>query len=262
MKINEKFGKINQIYKYIFIDNYIRLQISAEKGRWTMIVAFDESGAVDAIAYLDPDPILPVPRRNSTPMRLPFDGTWTVTSGGPLTEQNHHLKNHHISSAHAIDFAILGDNDAEHRGDPSKNENYHAFGKDILSVADGTVVMVIDGVPDNRPQTFNPLSTTGNTIIIKHKENEYSLYGHLKHNSTIVKTNQKVLSGQKIAECGNSGYSNGPHLHSSLSNIDNQFDATSFPPAFRNTDAISINRILINQEYSPVKGDFVTFAGR
>jgi len=52
-----------------------------------------------------------------------------------------------------------------------------------------------------------------NYMTLKHSNGEFSEYGHLKHNGALVKLGQKVKTGQPIALSGNTGFSDGPHLH-------------------------------------------------
>jgi len=51
----------------------------------------------------------------------------------------------------------------------------------------------------------------GRLIILEHSYGFKTYYGHL--NKTVVKSGQFVKKGQLIAYTGNSGMSNGPHLH-------------------------------------------------
>ena len=51
----------------------------------------------------------------------------------------------------------------------------------------------------------------GNTVLIHHGKGVYTYYAHLSR--ILVKKNQKVRKGQKIAAVGNTGRSTGPHLH-------------------------------------------------
>ena len=42
------------------------------------------------------------------------------------------------------------------QGDPGKNESYFAWNQPIQAVADGTVIEVLDNVPDNLGNRTNP----------------------------------------------------------------------------------------------------------
>ena len=55
----------------------------------------------------------------------------------------------------------------------------------------------------------------GNYIEIKHKNNEYSIYEHVKKNGALVKIGDKIKTGQLIAYSGATGWLAhlGPHLH-------------------------------------------------
>jgi hypothetical protein len=52
-----------------------------------------------------------------------------------------------------------------------------------------------------------------NQIRILHDDGTMAVYAHLQANSLQVRQGAKVSRGQWIANSGNTGYSNGPHLH-------------------------------------------------
>lgn len=53
----------------------------------------------------------------------------------------------------------------------------------------------------------------GNTVIIDHGDNVWTLYGHIRNGGIKVEKGQQVKRGEKIAEVGSTGNSTGPHLH-------------------------------------------------
>jgi murein DD-endopeptidase MepM/ murein hydrolase activator NlpD len=73
---------------------------------------------------------------------------------------------------------------------------------------------VIDIKDDSRvgrlEQSFEEL---GNYIEILHENEEISEYEHLKYRSSCVCIGDQVVTDQKIAEVGNTGWSECSHLH-------------------------------------------------
>ena len=113
-------------------------------------------------------------------------------------------------------------------------------GVDVYAAASGEVLWVFDGKYDrcpnaNEPDCQNPEVCTqlgpycrtgdcccywcfagGNVVIILHNEinNIFATrYDHLKKNSILINEGDIVIKGQKIAEVGSAGASDGPHLH-------------------------------------------------
>ena len=132
----------------------------------------------------------------------------------------------------AVDWAKVK-NDRLSDGDGSTNEQYYAFGADVLAVADGTVVFVQDGKPEAAPNAATiPLDQTdfgGNQVMIKIAPNVYAVYEHLQPGSLKVKVGDVVKAGAPVAKLGNTGPSAGPHLHFELLNRPNLFSARSLP---------------------------------
>lgn len=91
-------------------------------------------------------------------------------------------------------------------------------GVDVLAAAAGRVVRVRDGEADHY-KTSDELDRIraenkdcGNGVLIDHGDGLQTLYCHLKQNSIVVKSKQKVKAGQKIAQVGMSGYAEFPRL--------------------------------------------------
>jgi murein DD-endopeptidase MepM/ murein hydrolase activator NlpD len=117
----------------------------------------------------------------------------------------------------AIDYVQLLPDGRLFNGDKTKPESYPGFGADIHAVSEGRVVAVVDGLPEQVPGT-NPSGLpldqyAGNHIVQDLGDGNYALYGHLKTGSINVKVGDQVSQGQVIASLGNSGNTDGPHLH-------------------------------------------------
>lgn len=52
-----------------------------------------------------------------------------------------------------------------------------------------------------------------NLIRINHPDGTFAEYAHLKHNGAAVNEGETIKKGQLIGYSGNTGYSDGPHLH-------------------------------------------------
>ncbi len=190
--------------------------------------------------------------RNTTKMKLPFKGEWTVTWGGDTKEQNYHVES--VAQKNAFDILIKDEQGATHKGTGESNEDYYAFGKELYAPCDGEVVLVVDGVKDNIPGLLNPIYIPGNTVIIKTANGEFAFFAHFKQNSIVVKQGQKVSSGALLGLCGNSGNSSEPHLHFHLQNVEDMTKATGAKCFF---DQLKVNGVL-KLDYSPVKGEKIS----
>ena len=192
---------------------------------------------------------LPILERNATSMSLPFEGEWYVFWGGPTVKQNYH--NAHQNMRGAFDFVIRDKQGKSYRTDGKSNEDYYAFGKEIVAPCDAEVVKVIKGVKDNVWPKMNQMQAQGNAVILKTSQDEFLFFAHLMERSIVVEEGEQLFKGQKIGLCGNSGYSTEPHLHFNLQNVADLFDPTGAPCYF---DNILVNGKL-KQDYSPVRGE-------
>jgi murein DD-endopeptidase MepM/ murein hydrolase activator NlpD len=90
----------------------------------------------------------------------------------------------------------------------------------------------------------------GNTVLIHHGKGVYTYYAHLQ--KIVVKKNQKVLQGQKIATVGNSGRSTGPHLHLEVRVTNKMYNPLAYftPKALAGT---RVARRFTNSPMGPVR---------
>jgi hypothetical protein len=199
---------------------------------------------------------LPVPERNATHLSLPFAEEWAVMWGGDTKDLNPH---HDIKSQRfAFDFNFLKGFGKSHDSTGKRNEDYFAFGREILSPGDGKVAEVIDGIHDNLPFSPNQYSSLGNCIIIRHSPTEYSVLAHLKKGSIAVKAGDTVIQGQVIGLCGNSGNSSEPELEYFLQNTDFIENATGIKIYFDDIKVRKKTEELEKKNYSPLRDDKVS----
>lgn len=118
---------------------------------------------------------------------------------------------------YAIDWLLMTNDDHVFNGDGKECSQYPGYGKPIISVADGTVVGVVDKFEDQVPNhakgdqlAFYP---GGNTAVVDIGDGNYAFYAHMKPGSIKVKEGQKVKRGEVIGLLGSSGNSTAPHLH-------------------------------------------------
>ncbi|WP_457755342.1 urea transporter [Thermovibrio ammonificans] len=138
---------------------------------------------------------------------LPFSGRWTVwqSFNGEWT--------HKGPWRYAVDFVITDQEGNTYSGDGYYLTDYYAFGKPVLSPAEGQVVSVVSTLPDNPPGKADRENNWGNYVLIRDKRGFYVLVAHFKQNSIRVKPGDYVVRGTLLGQCGNSGYSPQPHIH-------------------------------------------------
>jgi Peptidase family M23 len=123
-----------------------------------------------------------------------------------------------LSQRYAVDYEQLDANNRIWSGKKRENlDNYTIYGKKAIAAADGKVVKVIDGLPEQVPGVFpegiSPEEADGNSVILDLGGGNYALYAHFQPGSIRVKEGEQVKRGDVLALVGNSGNSLAPHLH-------------------------------------------------
>ncbi len=163
-------------------------------------------------------------------LRPPFRGTWTAHNAD-RSNKNPHYTNR--NQRFAVDWSIDDGHGKTYRGEGRRNEDYLAYGQDALAVAAGTVVLVVDGIPDNpAPGQKDGYFVPGNYVAIDLGGGEFALYCHLIPGSIVVRPGQKVAAGALVGKVGNSGNSSEPHLHFQLADKPRLAEARSLPCKF------------------------------
>ena len=102
-------------------------------------------------------------------------------------------------------------------GDRSDAADYTIYGKQAIAATDGTVVTVIDDLPEQVPGAL-PDSITlpeadGNSVIVDIGNGLFMAYAHMQAGSIEVEVGDGVKRGDAIGLIGNSGNTSAPHLH-------------------------------------------------
>ncbi len=251
-----QFGRIERLGKGKYVPpNQAVFPAYFQRGILDIKVVLNGQDKIIGLLFLPHKGDIGVPERNETKLSLPFKGRWLVVWGGDTKEQNQH---HDVPNQRfAFDLLGVDEQGNTKKGDGLVNEDYYAFGREILAPADGVVTDAIEGVRDNEPGSMNPYSALGNAVFIEHRKNEVSVIAHLKLGSVRVKLGDRVKKGQVVGLCGNSGNSSEPHLHFHLQNTAIIQNGMGIKCYFQELNVIRDAKEETKQNYSPVKDDII-----
>ena len=214
-------------------------------------LAFADSGAIIGIVVRD-RPALETPVK--TRLRLPFRGAWSAMNA-ERNMGNPHFNN--PNQTYAVDWVVRDAQLRTFKTDGKRNEDYYAYGKEALAPADGTVAIVVDGVPENpapRTDEGDKYNVCGNHVVIDFGNGEYALLAHLIPGSIRVKPGERVAAGQTVGRVGNSGHSTEPHLHFQLMDAPRLTVAHSLPARY---DDVLVNGKPVKRAW-PSTGNLVS----
>ncbi|MCO4773630.1 MAG: urea transporter, partial [Deltaproteobacteria bacterium] len=143
-------------------------------------------------------------------MRLPVRGSWVVTQG------NDGEHTHQGPWRHGLDLEVTGARGERHMGTGEQLADWLCYRLPVLAPAAGTVVQVVDGLPDTPIDAVDLENNWGNLVLIQHAPQVYSLLAHLSPGTLEVVPGQIVRAGQAVGRVGASGRSPVPHLHVQL----------------------------------------------
>lgn len=250
--LHYQLGTIESIQFITMNEGSAKYKANFKNAPMFLIIALNDNEEISGLLFQPyKENTTTVLARNITPLKLPFKGQWNIFWGGETETENYHVK--YENQKGAFDIVIFDKKGKSHKGNGTKNEDYYAFGKPIIAPCDAEVVLAVDGVKDNIPGELNPTFLTGNTVILKTKNNEYLLFAHFKQYSVAVKQGDKIKTGDLLGLCGNSGNSTEAHLHFHIQNIEAMHDAVSAKCYF---DKILVNGV-VKTDYMPVKNDAV-----
>lgn len=248
--LKQKAGKITKREFVKYEQIYASYKTTFERALFAVNISVDNNSKINGLFVKTfKANNLPKLEKNTTKLLLPFNEEWTIVWGGDTKELNYHVESE--AQKNAFDIVITDDKGSSFKTDGKTNEDYYAFGKELIAPCNGEVVLVVDGVKDNVPGRLNPIYVPGNNVIIKTENNEYLFFAHFKQHSIVVKQGQKVKQGQLLGLCGNSGNSSEPHLHFHIQNVEDMNIATGVKCYF---DKIQVNG-QEKTDYSPIQKD-------
>ena len=126
---------------------------------------------------------------NNTRYRLPFDGKYKVIQGA------NGAFSHTGELANSIDFGL-------------------PTGTPVLAAREGYVVEAIEHFTEGGPD--RALFLKANRVLIAHQDGTIAEYFHFRPEGVAVEEGQRVTAGELLGYSGNTGFSDGPHLHIGL----------------------------------------------
>lgn len=165
---------------------------------------------------------LEIPNIKPTILGTPFKdkATWFAANAPSATSKH---RTSMPSQRFAVDWMSIDDNGRAFKNNGEKLDDWNGYGKDVVAVADGTIVLMQDNIPENIPGSHRavPINATtigGNFLSLELASGEFVVYAHLIPGSLVVQPGDRVQKGQILAKLGNSGNSDAPHLHLHVSN--------------------------------------------
>jgi len=179
----------------------------------------------------------------------PVRGTWGALNSPASRVPSHGT--HAYGQTYAIDLIYFPNAQSE----PALNrtnamflapDDFASFAKPVYAVADGIIIHVRDRQRDHKSRSSKialayffleafarslgpPSFVLGNYLILRLQDGSHMLYAHLRQGSLRVSPGSRVLAGEVIAECGNSGNSTMPHLHIQRQDSSSVLSATGLP---------------------------------
>lgn len=209
---------------------------------WIVKPTADKSNAPTSLMNYD----VLVSQEKPIILSSPLKGNGWVAGGGPMIDSYHRKAllyldgKFYLAQRFAVDWMQMCSDGTAAQGNLHDNNNWPAFGHEVMAVADGEITSAHHGVAENVPPEFPKAlkapDIAGNYVIEKINrdgKDYFVLYAHMQPESLRVKVGDKVKEGQIIGLLGNTGNSSAPHLHLHVSDANDPLKAEGVPFIFK-----------------------------
>jgi hypothetical protein len=194
----------------------------------------------------------PVVDRPLAVLGPPFVGSGYVAADGCCDSIRHvrallSLNGHFtLAQRFAVDWEQIDPENRVVKGDTKTLSNYVIYGREILAVADGTVVSsrndLPEQVPGALPQGMTIDQADGNFVVLDIGGGNYVLYAHMQPGSVTVKAGAKVRRGAVLGKVGNTGNTQAPHLHLHVMDGPSPLQSNGIPYVFDSFKLTAIDK--------------------
>ncbi len=151
-----------------------------------------------------------------------------------------------LAQRFAIDWEQIDVENRVVKGDTKILSNYIIYGRDVLAVADGTVMSsrndLPEQVPGALPQGITIDQADGNFVVLDIGGGAYVLYAHMQPASVRVKAGDKVKRGDVLGKVGNAGNTQAPHLHLQVMDGPSPLTSNGIPYVFESFKLTAIDK--------------------
>lgn len=145
-----------------------------------------------------------------------------------VTQSHTRLTTHRLGNRYALDWKM-----------PIGEPVHAARGGVVVSTFDGSHTKSLTG------------TATANHIWIRHADGTIGKYLHLDPGGVLVDEGQTVAAGDRIGSAGETGFTNGPHLHFSVSTLGGRALYQTFDVLFATVDGP--RRLVTGDRYTRVQ---------
>lgn len=214
-----------------------------------------------------------LPERTTRVVQSPVRGRWLGLNSPASAVPSHGVRAY--GQTYAIDIVaepLDADRPAFGGEMMRPAADYPAFGQPVFAMLDGEVVRAVQWRRDHRARSNKwgivymtiegmiremggPGFIIGNHVTIRSDDGTFATVAHLQQGSLSVAVGDRVVAGERVGGCGNSGNTSEPHVHAQLMDRASFWTAQGLPMSFA---AITLNDDAAAVDGLPANGSHMT----